>query len=130
LSSLTYQREASIAARACLRKLLHCDVDHTLVAAMSVRNFPWVSQKRGAIHHTEGTMNRNKMLIVIAAVALGIAGAVSSAQAGGKDDDGAGVGGIKIGPLRQRFGAPPAEYAFGYAPLTTKHVRGKRERRD
>ena len=27
-------------------------------------------------------MNRNKMLIVIAAVALGIAGAVSSAQAG------------------------------------------------
>ena len=75
-------------------------------------------------------MNRNKMLIVIAAVALGIAGPVSSAQAGGKDDDGANAGGIKVGPLGQWFGAPPAEYTFGYAPLTTKHVRGKRERRD
>jgi hypothetical protein len=105
-------------------------VDHTLVAAMSVRNLPRVSQKRGTINHTEGTMNRNKMLMIIAAVALGIAGAVSAAQAGGKDDDGWGAGGIKTGPLGQRFGAPPAEYAFGYAPLTTKHVRGKRERRD
>ena len=70
------------------------------------------------------------MLITIAAVALGIAGAVSSAQAGSKDDDGAGVGGIKVGPLGQWFGAPPAEYSFGYAPLSTKQVRGKRERRD
>ena len=76
-------------------------------------------------------MNRNKMLIVIAAVALGIAGPVSSAQAGGKDDDGWGAGGIKTGPLGQTFGAPPAENTFGYVPLTsTKHVRGKRERRD
>jgi len=76
-------------------------------------------------------MNRKKMLITIAALALGIAGAVSSAQAGGKDDDGWGVGGIKIGPLGQTFGAPPAENTFGYVPLTsTKHVRGKRERRD
>jgi hypothetical protein len=40
-------------------------------------------------------MNRKKMLICIAALALGIAGAVSSAQAGSKDDDGAGVGEIK-----------------------------------
>ena len=75
------------------------------------------------------------MLIAVAAVALGIAGAVSSAQAGGKDDDGASVGGIKTGPLGQTFGAPRAEYtsaplAFGYVPLTTKHVRGKRQRRD
>jgi len=76
-------------------------------------------------------MSRKKMLITIAALALGIAGAVSSAQAGGKDDDGWGVGGIKIGPLGQTFGAPPAENTFGYVPLTsTKHVRGKRERRD
>ena len=75
-------------------------------------------------------MNRKKMLICIAAFALGIAGAVSTAQAGGKDDDGAGVGGIKVGPLGQWFGAPPAEYTFGYAPLTSKQVRGKRERRD
>ena len=71
-----------------------------------------------------------KMLMVIAAVALGIAGAVSSAQAGGKDDDGANVGGIKVGPLGQWFGAPPAEYTFGSAPLTTKQAHSKRERRD
>jgi len=75
-------------------------------------------------------MSRKKMLIAVTAVALGIAGAVSSAQAGSKDDDGAGVGGIKVGPLGQWFGAPPAEYTFGYAPLTSKQVRGKRERRD
>ena len=75
-------------------------------------------------------MSRKKMLMVVAAVALGIAGAVSSAQAGGKDDDGWGVGGIKTGPLGQTFGAPPAENTFGYVSLTTKHVRGKRERRD
>ena len=79
-------------------------------------------------------MSRKKMLMAIAAVALGIAGAVSSAQAGSKDDDGANVGGIKVGPLGQWFGGPPAGYAaplaFGSAPLTTKHVRGKKERRD
>ena len=75
-------------------------------------------------------MNRKKMLITIAAVALGIAGAVSSAQAGGKDDDGANAGGIKVGPLGQWFGAPPDEYILGSAPLTTKQVRGKREHRD
>jgi len=75
-------------------------------------------------------MSKKKMLMVVAAVALGFAGAVSSAQAGGKDDDGWGVGGIKTGPLGQTFGAPPAENTFGYVPLTTKHVRGKRERRD
>jgi len=76
-------------------------------------------------------MSRNKMLIAVAAIALGIAGAVSSAQAGNdKYDDGNGQGGIKVGPLGQTFGAPPAENTFGYAPLTTKHVRGKRERRD
>ena len=75
-------------------------------------------------------MSRKKILIAMTAIALGIAGAVSSAQAGGKDDDGWGVGGIKTGPLGQTFGAPPAENTFGYAPLTTKHVRGKRERRD
>jgi hypothetical protein len=73
-------------------------------------------------------MNRKKMLIVIAAVALGIAGAVSSAQAGGKDDDGYNEGGIKIGPLGQRFGGPPAGEVFGSAPLTTKQVHGKGKR--
>jgi hypothetical protein len=75
-------------------------------------------------------MSGKKMLVTIAAIALGIAGAVSSAQAGGKDDDGWGAGGIKTGPLGQTFGAPPAENTFGYVPLTTKHVRSKRGRRD
>ena len=81
-------------------------------------------------------MSRKKMLIAMTAVALGIAGAVSSAQAGSKDDDGAGVGGIKIGPLGQWFGGAPAPRAFAFAPLTTKqaattkHVRGKRASRD
>jgi len=75
-------------------------------------------------------MSRKKMLITIAAVAFGIAGPVSTAQAGSKDDDGAGVGGIKVGPLGQWFGAPPNEYIPGSAPLTTKHVRGKTDQRD
>jgi len=76
-------------------------------------------------------MSRKKMLIAIAAVALGMAGAVSSVQAGNdKYDDSAGQGGIKVGPLGQSFGAPPAGGTFASAPLTTKHVRGKRERRD
>ena len=75
-------------------------------------------------------MSRKKVLITIAALALGIAGAVSSAQAGSKDDDGANAGGIKVGPLGQWLGAPPAEYTFGYVPMTTKHVPGKRELRD
>ena len=63
------------------------------------------------------------MLIAMTAVALGIAGAVSSAQAGSKDDDGAGVGGIKIGPLGQRFSAPPAPGAFAFVPRTRAQVR-------
>ena len=67
------------------------------------------------------------MLIAITAVALGIAGAASSAQAGNdRDDDGNGQGGIKVGPLGQTFGAPPAGEVFASAPLTTKQVRGKR----
>ena len=89
--------------------------------------FATLWQKNGAITKSEITMSRMKMLIAIAAVALGIAGAVSSAQAGSKDDDGAPVRGIKIGPLGQRFDAPPAEYTFGYAPLNTKQVRGHKQ---
>jgi len=46
-----------------------------------------------------------------------------AAQAGGKDDDGAPVRGIKIGPLGQRFGGPPASGAFAFAPLTRAQVR-------
>jgi hypothetical protein len=74
-------------------------------------------------------MNRKKMLIIFASVALGIAGAVSSAQAG-NDKDEYDHGGIKIGPLGQTFGAPPASEVFASAPLTTKHVRGKRAWKD
>ena len=71
------------------------------------------------------------MLIAMTAVALGITGAVSSAQAGNdKYDDGNGQGGIKVGPLGQEFDRPYASQTFGFAPLTTRHVRGKRERRD
>ena len=65
-----------------------------------------------------------KMSIGVVAVALGIAGAVSSAQAGSKDDDD--VGGSKIGPLGQVMGGSTAGDALASAPLTTKQVRGKR----
>jgi hypothetical protein len=69
-------------------------------------------------------MSRKKMLIALTAVALGIGGAVATAQAGNdKYDDSSGQGGIKIGPLGQRFGGPPTGGAFAFAPLTTKHVR-------
>ena len=70
---------------------------------------------------------KKKMLIAMTAVALGIAGAVSSAQAGSRDDDGGPVRGIKVGPLGQWFGGPPATGAFASAPLTTKQVRGKKQ---
>ena len=69
-------------------------------------------------------MNRKKMLIVIAAVALGIAGAVSTAQAGNDHDEER--GGIKVGPLGQVFGGSPTGEAFASAPLTAKQVRGKK----
>lgn len=69
-------------------------------------------------------MNRKKMLTVIAAVAFGIVGAVSSAQAGSQDDDG--YGGTKIGPLGQSFGGLPTAEIFGADSWTTKQVRGKK----
>ena len=73
----------------------------------------------------EITMTRKKMLTIVA-VALGIAGAVSSAQAGNdKYDDSSGQGGIKVGPLGQTFGGPPAGEISASAPLTTKQVHGK-----
>ena len=75
-------------------------------------------------------MSRKKTLIAIAAVALGIAGAVSSVQAGNdKYDDGNGQGGIKIGPLGQRFSAPPAPGAFAFVPRTRAQVRAYRQLR-
>jgi hypothetical protein len=70
-----------------------------------------------------------KVLIAMTAVAFGIAGAVSSAQAGSKDDDGGPVRGIKIGPLGQRFGGSPATGALAFAPLTRAQVRAYRQLR-
>jgi hypothetical protein len=75
----------------------------------------------------EITMNRKRMLVAITAVALGIAGAVSSAQAGNDHDEER--GGIKIGPLGQRFAGPPTGRAFAFAPLTTRHGRVYRHHR-
>ena len=71
-------------------------------------------------------MSRKTMLIGIAAVALGIAWAVSSAQAG--SDQSEERGGFKSGPPSQWMGSPPAGGAFASAPLTTKQVvaRGRR----
>ena len=69
------------------------------------------------------------MLIAVAAAALGIAGAVSTAQAASRDDDAGPTRGIKIGPLGQRFGGPPASGAFAFAPLTRAQVRAYRQLR-
>ena len=71
-------------------------------------------------------MRRKTMLITIAALALGIAGAVSSAQAGSKDDDGASAGGIKIGPLGQWLGGPPAGDALGAYALDESSKSNKK----
>ena len=65
------------------------------------------------------------MLVAMTAVVLGIAGAISTAQAGNDKDD-YDRGGFKIGPLGQTMGTPPAGEVFASAPLTTKQVRGKR----
>jgi hypothetical protein len=46
-----------------------------------------------------------------------------------KYDDGNGQGGIKIGPLGQRFDSPYASGALASAPLTTKQVRGNKQTR-
>jgi hypothetical protein len=70
----------------------------------------------------EVIMTRKNMLVAMTAVALGIAGAISTAQAG-NDKDEYDRGGIKIGPLGQRFGGPLTGGAFAFAPRTTRHVR-------
>ena len=70
------------------------------------------------------------MLVALTAVAVGFAGAISTAQAGNdKYDDSAGQGGIKVGPLGQRFDSAYASGAFASAPLTTKQVRGNKQAR-
>jgi hypothetical protein len=74
-------------------------------------------------------MSRKKVLIAMTAVALGIAGAVSTAQAASRDDDTGPTRGIKIGPLGQRFGAPPASGTFAFVPRTRAQVRAYRQLR-
>lgn len=66
-------------------------------------------------------MRRKIMLIALAAVSVGIAGAVSSAQAA--SDQSEWRGGYKIGPFGQRFGGPRARGIFAFAPLPGRHFR-------
>jgi hypothetical protein len=76
----------------------------------------------------EVTMTRKKMLVAMTAVALGIAGAISTAHAGNDKDPINDRGGIKIGPLGQRFGGPPARGYFAFAPLRHVRVHGRHYR--
>ena len=64
-------------------------------------------------------MSRKRILIALIAVALGIAAAVSSAQAGARDDDG--YGGSKIGPFGQRFGGHHFRGLFAFARWHGRH---------
>jgi hypothetical protein len=68
-------------------------------------------------------MFKNGKTALIVAITLSVLGTASAALAGGKDDDGWGQGGIKTGPLGQRFGGTPTGGGFAFAPLTTKHLR-------
>jgi hypothetical protein len=68
------------------------------------------------------TMFKYGKTALIVTITLSVLG-TSAALAGGKDDDGWGQGGIKIGPLGQRFGGPPTGGAFAFAPPITRHVR-------
>jgi hypothetical protein len=77
----------------------------------------------------EVIMTRKNMLVAMTAVALGIAGAISTAQAGNdKYDDGNGQGGSKIGPFGQRFGGPPTRGIFAFAPLRRVRVHNRHYR--
>jgi len=72
-------------------------------------------------------MSRKKMLIAIAAIALSIAGTVSTTQAGSDQSDWR--GGYHIGPIGQRLGGHNFRGLFALAPLTTRHVRVYRRHR-
>jgi hypothetical protein len=71
---------------------------------------------------------KRNLLALGVAIALGVAGAASSAQAGSERDD-VDSGGYRIGPLGQVFGgssdwrgAPQGGYAYGFAsPVHTHH---------
>jgi hypothetical protein len=75
----------------------------------------------------EVIMSRKKMLVAMTAVALGIAGTISTAQAGAKDDADP-HGGYRIGPFGQRFGGPPTRGIFAFAPLRHVRVHGRHYR--
>jgi len=77
-------------------------------------------------------MNRKALITLFAVLALGAAGAASSAQAGDRDDGPA--GGYRVGPLGQVFGDSYARgwrdtgaNAYGLVPVPAhrghKHVR-------
>jgi hypothetical protein len=72
-------------------------------------------------------MSRKKMRIAIAAIALSLAGAVSSAQAG--SDQSEWRGGYHIGPFGQRLGGHRFRGLFAFAPRTTRHVHAYRHHR-
>jgi hypothetical protein len=67
-------------------------------------------------------MNRKTLIALAAALAFGLTGAVTSAQAGDRDDGPS--GGYSIGPLGQRLGGDTNGWgwrdtgpnAYGYAP--------------
>ena len=77
-------------------------------------------------------MNRKALITLFAALTLGVAGAVSSAQAGDRDDTPS--GGYRVGPLGQVFGnsyswRDTGTNAYGFARVPAhhehKHVRSR-----
>lgn len=71
-------------------------------------------------------MNRKALITLFAALALGVAGAVSSAQAGDRDDGPS--GGYRVGPFGQVFGdsytrgrRDTGTNAYGLAPVPARH---------
>jgi hypothetical protein len=68
---------------------------------------------------------KNTLIALSAALALGVLGAASAAQA---KDDNADWGGFRIGPLGQQMGTPSqgigrGAKAYGFVVPTSKHER-------
>jgi len=73
-------------------------------------------------------MNRKALITLFGALALGVAGAVSSAQAGDRDDGPS--GGYRVGPLGQALGdsytwgrRDTGANAYGFAPAPAHRAR-------
>jgi hypothetical protein len=79
----------------------------------------------------EIAMSGKKTLIALsAALALGVLGAASAAQASDREST---VGGFRIGPLGQVMGArslSTGANAYGFVSPTTKHERTRYQRHD